>query len=167
MRFGVVATCFLLAFGARSAASGQVLFGRSAGFSGAKAGESIRVLIPPRSAMAAVTTATRRWNALAGWRLFVITEGPAEVQFKSRSSMPSCSVGCALVSPSYTQSYEGCWFHIGPSVLESTSAVDVAMHELGHCLGFMHQPRGVMSATIATFDRDFDRHLLVRSGYAR
>jgi hypothetical protein len=98
------------------------------------------------------------WNDRAGWELFTFTDSDPEI---SSGAISNCR-SCALVTNPYANwkaPYVACTIDIIPRWRD----LQTVAHELGHCLGLRHQPKGVMERAPAP---RFDRRLLQEAGYA-
>lgn len=108
-----------------------------------------------------VKPAVRYWNRRAGWQLFTYSNDPEVKVFKRNGN---CTVCAWIITPKngWTEPYVKCGITVQKSAQRFPAIV---AHELGHCLGFRHQPKGVMHRT-AEKNKRFDRRLLKQAGYA-
>lgn len=120
----------------------EILFESGAGFEKARNGQSITVWVDPSISSLNTADIIEPWNRLAGWSLFVPAPGlGADINF-----IPSDKTWVEP-NPDYRTNYTSCtvyWNSTEP-VLNLFTAVEVAQHEIGHCLGFVDWVGGDIS----------------------
>lgn len=106
----------------------------------------------------------RYWNDLAGWELLAFSDDFPEIT----ADFTGDHEASALITDVdgghvWTKAYASGNVSIDR---EHRSRWWVVAHELGHCLGFKHQRRGVMLATgVLDHARRHDRRMLKVAGY--
>lgn len=104
-----------------------------------------------------LSNAMNYWNALAGWELFVF--GPPGENTSEVRVDPGDWWRCTWGSDA---PYDHAWITY-PSTLNAPNPAGIFAHELGHALGFQHQPRGALGGHFP--DEEFDTALLASVGY--
>lgn len=143
------------------------LFSGLAGFAHARNGNrtSIAVVHKPW-----LEVGMKYWNKMAGWDVLVFTDAPnPEVTAVVSSRCRYCASATSSIThqTSMTDPYEACNVSIAK---DSHDAARLVAHELGHCLGLMHQHLSVMNpqcdrTTIKPAYAVTDRTLMVNAGY--
>lgn len=144
------------------------LFSDHAGFAHARGGNMTSITVVRKQWLA---VGVNYWNKRAGWNVLVFTDDPnPEI---TADLDPQCRY-CALATSSLTHQpsmydpYESCNVSIAKDSHDEPREI---AHELGHCLGLMHQHVSVMNPNcdrtkIKLEYAATDRTLLVNSGYA-
>lgn len=99
------------------------------------------------------------WNTLAGRTLFAAADGPVTILATAEPCVgaDACAKGYGIHGYSPAEPYQTCEVFLNYNALHHWPTI---AHELGHCLGFKHLPRGIMH--LVEPDPEYDASILAR-----